>query len=202
MKCPKCQNEMQKSATLPDCWICYNCKVRFKPVNELEKNSTESSNVNHWADIKESTMETFQTVGDAIIEKYSKNKTLSKVGLVVIDKETKKFQIDGVPSKGVNKSSLLGKTAKGVLALSTLGMSIAVDKAMNSSWKKLWFNFNQLMRYELIQDDSIVTSGGVGMALVGGLVFGPAGAVAGGITGKRKTKRKIENLFINVTLND
>ena len=52
-----------------------------------------------------------------------------------------------------------------------------------------------------MEDDSIVTSGGVGQALIGGAIFGAAGAIAGGITGKRVQKKKIESLYIKITLN-
>ena len=52
-----------------------------------------------------------------------------------------------------------------------------------------------------IEDDSVVTSGGVGQALIGGALFGGLGAVAGGLTGKRVQKKRIESLYIKVTLN-
>lgn len=65
-----------------------------------------------------------------------------------------------------------------------------------------WFPFSALISYELLEDDSLVTSGGVGQALIGGAVFGGAGAVAGAITGKRTQKKKVESLYIKVTLND
>lgn len=47
----------------------------------------------------------------------------------------------------------------------------------------------------------MVTRGGVGQALIGGVLFGGVGAIAGGITGKRKSKKKIESMIIKVTLN-
>lgn len=196
MKCPKCQNEMQKSTKSQGSWVCPNCKTRLRPVKPTkDSNST-------WSNIRDSAAATIQSVGDSAIEKHNRSRELSKIGVVTIDKEYNRFQIEGILPKGSNKSSILGKTAKGVLALSTLGMSLAIDKAVSGSGKKKWFDFDQLIRYELIQDDSIVSSGGVGMALVGGVIFGGFGAIAGGITGKKKTKKKIESLILNVTVND
>ena len=81
-------------------------------------------------------------------------------------------------------------------------MSSIISSSVNSAGANNWYNFDDLVSYELLADDSVVVSGGVGQALIGGLTFGGAGAVAGGITGKRKQKKKIESLIIRVTLND
>ena len=42
----------------------------------------------------------------------------------------------------------------------------------------------------MVENDNIVTSGGVGQALIAGAAFGGAGAIAGGITKKVKTTSK------------
>ena len=47
-----------------------------------------------------------------------------------------------------------------------------------------------------------MTSGGIGQALIGGALFGGAGAIAGGITANRAQKKKIESLYIKVTVNN
>ena len=53
-----------------------------------------------------------------------------------------------------------------------------------------WYHFTDLISYELVENDNIVTSGGVGQALIAGAAFGGAGAIAGGITKKVKTTSK------------
>lgn len=58
----------------------------------------------------------------------------------------------------------------------------------NKIGSNIWYKFSDLISYELLEDDAIVTSGGVGQALIRGAVFGGAGAVAGAITGKRIQK--------------
>jgi len=149
-----------------------------------------------------------------------KNKATAKVSAVKIDEVNRTFQIKGTVPKNGKKSGIVGKSMKGLLAVSTVGMSIAAEKALgiggNSVGKNKWFRFDQLIGYDLLEDDSTVTSGGVGQALIGGVagvgiaaatggigtIAGGLGAVAGGITGKRSTKKKIENLTIRVTLND
>ena len=130
-----------------------------------------------------------------------------KVGPVQIDEVNHLFRINGsVPVNG--KKDGIGKSFfKGMMAFSTLGMSVAAEKLIGGGNKqkvgdKTWLNFSDLLNYDLLEDDSIVTSGGVGQALVGGALFGGAGAIAGGITGKRVQKKKVESLIIKVTLNN
>ena len=65
-----------------------------------------------------------------------------------------------------------------------------------------WYPFSDLVSYDLLEDDSLITSGGVGQALIGGALFGGAGSIAGAITGKRVQKKRIDSLYIKVTLNN
>lgn len=130
-----------------------------------------------------------------------------KIGPVQIDENNKMFRILGsVPVNG--KKDGLGKSLfKGMMAINTVGMSVAAEKMIGGGNKqkvgdKTWLKFSDLINYDLLEDDSIVTSGGVGQALIGGVLFGGAGAIAGGITGKRVQKKKVDSLIIKVTLNN
>ncbi len=128
------------------------------------------------------------------------------VGPVQIDEIHQMFRISGsIPVNG--KKDGLGKTAlKGMMAVGTMGMSVAAGKLLGGGKQKVgnkeWLDYSDLLNYELLEDDSIVTSGGVGQALVGGALFGGVGAIAGGITGKRVQNKRIESLYIKVTVNN
>ena len=129
------------------------------------------------------------------------------VGPVQIDEPHQKFRINGsVPVNG--KKDGLGKSMfKGVMAVGTFGMSVAAEKIVGGGNKqkvgnKEWLDFSDLISYDLLEDDSLVTSGGVGQALIGGALFGGFGAVAGGITGKKVQKKKVESMIIKVTVNN
>lgn len=65
-------------------------------------------------------------------------------------------------------------------------------------------SYDSIIDYELIEDGSTLTKGGVsiGRAVVGGALFGETGAVLGGISGKTKTIPLCTNLKIKITLND
>jgi hypothetical protein len=62
------------------------------------------------------------------------------------------------------------------------------------------FAYEDLLSYELLEDGDSVTSGGLGSAAAGALLFGSTGAVVGSITGKKKTKKEISSLKIKITL--
>lgn len=126
-----------------------------------------------------------------------------KIGPLEVDSIHKLFKAKGRKEafKKENKYGFL----KGIMAVSTAGMSVIAEKAVkgiNNETIKDVYNFADLNSFELMEDDSQITSGGVGQALVGGLLFEGAGLIAGGITGKRKTKKVVESMFIKLHIND
>ena len=62
-------------------------------------------------------------------------------------------------------------------------------------------NFSDIKTFELIEDGDSVTKGGIGRALVGGALFGGAGAVVGAITANKK-KEYCDNLQVEITTSD
>ncbi|MGX6962464.1 SHOCT domain-containing protein [Vagococcus xieshaowenii] len=63
------------------------------------------------------------------------------------------------------------------------------------------YHFDDLNSYELLENGSAITSGGlgVGRAIVGGVLLGGVGAVLGGVTKKKKQTNFVESLKILVT---
>jgi len=59
-----------------------------------------------------------------------------------------------------------------------------------------------IVSFELLEDGDTVTKGGLGRAIVGGVLFGGVGAIVGGATGDRKTKSICNSLRLKVTVND
>lgn len=124
---------------------------------------------------------------------------------VKVNQADRTFQVHGIIPAS-KKSGIIGKSFKGLMALSTMGMSLAAEKMIASGKNRAdmnkWYPFSDLVSYDLLEDDALVTSGGVGQALVGGAAFGGVGAVAGAITGKRVQKKRVDSLYIKVTLNN
>ena len=64
-------------------------------------------------------------------------------------------------------------------------------------------NYSDIVSYELLEDgESIIKSGGLGRAAVGGLLLGGAGAIVGGVTGGRRSSSVCTSLRVKITLND
>lgn len=62
------------------------------------------------------------------------------------------------------------------------------------------YNYNDIIDFEIIEDESTVSKGGVGRAIIGGTLFGEIGAIVGGKIG-HKYKQTCTNLKIKITLN-
>lgn len=72
----------------------------------------------------------------------------------------------------------------------------------NKLWKinayNIIFKYEDIISYELLEDGESITKGGLGGAVVGGALFGGAGAIAGSVTGKKKTKMEINEFRIKI----
>lgn len=68
--------------------------------------------------------------------------------------------------------------------------------------KSLVRDFSEIQEYELLENGGTVSSGGLGRAVVGGVLFGGVGAVVGGVTGKKKGKSTVSSIQIKITTKD
>lgn len=182
INCPECGKEISDQAS-----SCPNCGCPISIANGIANRPLVSAY--------------------SLTNNFPQIQCTKKIGPVQIDENNQMFRIKGsIPVNG--KKDSIGKSLfKGMMAVSTAGMSIAAEKMIGGGnsqkvGNKTWLHFSDLINYDLLEDDSIVTSGGVGQALIGGALFGGYGAVAGGITGKRIQKKKVESLIIKVTLNN
>ncbi|MEE3334238.1 MAG: SHOCT domain-containing protein [Ruminococcus sp.] len=62
------------------------------------------------------------------------------------------------------------------------------------------FKYDEIVDFEVLEDGTIITKGGLGKALIGGALFGLAGAIAGGTS--KKTKDVCTKLEIKITTNN
>lgn len=202
--CTECGKEFSDKAI-----ACPNCGCPTEDIlMSLDEQNPVDSNIS--SDDISMTNKMFGMVQSGVNSVIEANKNAikptKKVGPVQIDEVHQKFRINGsIPVNG--KKDGLGKSMfKGMMAVGTLGMSVAAEKLIGGNKQhvgnKEWLDYSDLLNYELLEDDSVVTSGGVGQALVGGTLFGGFGAIAGGITAKRTQKKKIESLYIKATVNN
>ena len=59
------------------------------------------------------------------------------------------------------------------------------------------FDYSEILNFEVLEDGNSITKGGLGKAIVGGAIFGLAGAIAGGTS--KKTKQICNKLEIKLT---
>lgn len=59
------------------------------------------------------------------------------------------------------------------------------------------FKYNEILDFEVLEDGTAITKGGFGKAIVGGAIFGLAGAIAGGTS--KKSKQVCTKLEIKIT---
>ncbi|MTB64117.1 zinc ribbon domain-containing protein [Streptococcus sp. zg-86] len=131
-------------------------------------------------------------------------KKTDKIGPLEIDRLNRVYRVHGASK--MQKSSIVGGTAKAVakttLAIGTGGLSLVPGFLKKDKNDTDWYKFEDLVSYDLMINNQAVVSGGVGQALIGGALFGGFGAIAGGITGTRKTTTKILNMTVRITSND
>lgn len=68
-------------------------------------------------------------------------------------------------------------------------------KAVSSS---IIYGYDEIISFELWEDGESITKGGLGSAIVGGAMFGGAGAIVGGVTGKKTTKKEIREYGLRI----
>lgn len=122
------------------------------------------------------------------------------MGDVSIDSTNELFKVRRANASIPKTSGAMMKTGKALAAVYTLGTSVAIEHAIKPEDRV--FHFEEIRGLELIEDDSRVVGGGVGMALAGGAFFGGAGAIAGSLVGGKKTKKTVDNLIPKINLRD
>ena len=176
--CPECGNPVEGYKFCPNCGYA----ITNQPSNEQTTPASKPAQTNP-----------------------AKSRRTDKVGPLEIDRNNRTYRIHGA-QKAKGSSGLIGGTAKVVgkttLALGTGGLSLIPSLIKKDKNDTGWYSFEDLVSYELIINNQAVVSGGVGQALVAGAMFGPIGAVAGGIVSKRKSTSKILNMTLRVTSND
>lgn len=129
------------------------------------------------------------------------------MGELLVDQKNRQFKINKGSGKAHQGHSALGK----LTTISTFGMNKLASKAISTTVNICkTYSFDDLVGYELLEDNSSVTKGGAGKAIAAGvagsLIYNPlvgaVSSVAGGITSKRKSKRVVESMYIRVSVRD
>lgn len=64
------------------------------------------------------------------------------------------------------------------------------------------YRMDEIVDYEIEEDENIITKSGLGRAVAGGVLFGGVGAIVGGITGGRTSKAECSKLNVLINVKD
>lgn len=93
------------------------------------------------------------------------------------------------------------KQVRGCLYLDEAKRQWAVPKGFWRNKVKEAHDYSEILNYEVVEDGNSISKGGVGRAIVGGLLFGGIGAIVGGVTG-HKSKSTCNRLEVIINLNN
>lgn len=173
--CPECGNPVQGYKFCPNCGYSISNQEQTEQPQPVDKPASPSL--------------------------APRSRKTDKVGPLEIDRYNRTYRIHGA-RKAKGSSGMVAGAVKVGLAMGTGGLSLIPSLIKKDKNDTDWYSFEDLVSYELIVNNQTVVSGGVGQALVAGAMFGPIGAVAGGIVSKRKSTSKILNMTVRVTSND
>lgn len=63
-------------------------------------------------------------------------------------------------------------------------------------YKKIKVNLQDVIEFQLVNNQTVVDKSGIGESIVGGMLFGGAGAIAGAMVGKKQKTKDNYKLFI------
>lgn len=122
---------------------------------------------------------------------------ISDESLIVSKREIKDNNI--VLKKEFSPSKVVG----GYFGIDETSRQWAIGKGLIPSLKNaVPYSYDDIVDFELIEDGTSVTKGGLGRAAVGGVLFGGIGAMVGGVTGGKKAHQKCTSLMIKITVNN
>lgn len=128
----------------------------------------------------------------------------NKTGEILDIKGESSDQKDFLEKIGIERNAFVPTTAvSNYFAVNEETRQWAVARGIVPSFRKaVPYSYDDIVDYELLEDGTSITKGGLGNAVVGGVLFGSVGAMVGGMTGTRKTSSKCTNLMIKITVNN
>lgn len=120
----------------------------------------------------------------------AKNKTIKDVEALICEKKKQKEDLE--------KEFSPTKTVANTIEIDEENRKL---RPVGDYYKRDIVSIDSIKSFEIIQNGQSISSGSLGRAVVGGVLFGGAGAVVGALTG-RKSKTKITELRIKLTIDD
>ena len=141
----------------------------------------------------------FNTWGD-LRDKPSMYSSKEIIGLIE-SRKAREAQIKNfVVASDVCPSAKFNDDTQQMILSDSIVVYYATDPQVSHPERYTLFSYDQISSFELLENGESVASGGVGRAIVGGLLFGGVGAIVGASTSGHKSV--CEELKIKVTVNN
>lgn len=120
-------------------------------------------------------------------------------------KKAMSAELKSIPGFTVSQE-IMGEDAKTGFAYDENSSQICLVNKHGKAISKRVMQNRDILSVEVFEDGESVTKTArgsqLGGALLGGIVFGPLGAVVGGLSGKKKTENKVKRLDLRLAIND
>ncbi len=100
-----------------------------------------------------------------------------------------------------NNSFTITKEIENLVAFDQNSKRIRIPVTIKGEKKYKFYNFEDIVSFDLLEGGKTITESGLGTAFAGGILFGGTGAVVGSVVGK-KNKNICSSLSIKITMND
>lgn len=125
--------------------------------------------------------------------------SLSSAGNMTSDEFVRRYNAKKEEAEAAEKFKPT-KAAGGFVAFDDNSNTLRITHISGFKTTYELFRYDQIVDFELLEDGESITKGGLGRAVVGGVLFGGVGAVVGGVTGGKKTKGVCNSLKIKLTI--
>ncbi len=128
-----------------------------------------------------------------------------RIGPLEVDSQNRLFRLNGAQKNAFIENKKHGLFSN-MMALGSFGVTRALENSVNvlsNSSPEQIYNFDDISSFELLEDNNIVTSGGLGTSLAATfLTSSYAAGAAGAIVGKKTSKKEINMMTIKLNMNN
>lgn len=222
MYCRNCGNELKDNDNF--CNVCGQAVSTINQQETIENNNSINIDISQFGnnriaackyvsktyglsltEAKKIVDEKYNELNKNIKELKNKFVCTNRIGNLEIDGQNKLFRIIGAKKNAFaekNKHGFFSNT----MALGTFGMTRILENATNAlanSAPNVIYNFDDIISFELLEDNNVITSGGLGSAALATFLTGSyqAGAI-GAIVGSKKQKKEINMMSIKLNMNN
>lgn len=147
VKCPDCGKEVSDRTGM--CPFC-GCPLNEETLNEVQ-NEEKFDFEDETIDFLQDATEKAGALAKTAFNKFKEVQSYKRVGVLEIDEPNRRFKILKVANANIVGAG--AKLLKGTAAISTMGLSIAAEKAIKAVTRE-WYSFDDIISYRVVMDNA------------------------------------------------